>query len=108
ADRIGSSGRVVVVDAATEDDLRRLAGAIALLGSKAVPVGSAGLARHLARTWKDGSPAAPAIVIVTSLQEMARLQATELENDGAFRYEPAPGDFSHERAWARSWASILE
>ena len=106
AERLNNSGRIVVVDATSDDDLRRLAEALALLGSKAFAVGSAGLARHLASTWR--SPAAPAVVLVTSLQDAARRQATAVENAGAFRFEPAPTDLVDDRAWARLSAKILD
>jgi uncharacterized protein YgbK (DUF1537 family) len=106
AERLKSSGRIVVVDASSEDDLHRLADALALLGSKAIAVGSAGLARHLASTWR--TPAAPAVVLVTSLQDAARRQATAVENAGACRFEPAPDDLADDRAWARLSAKILD
>ncbi len=106
AKRLKSSGRIVVVDASSEDDLRRLAHALALLGSQAIAVGSAGLARHLAFAWRE--PAAPAVVVVTSLQDAARRQATEVENAGACRFEPAPNDLVDDRAWARLSAKILD
>jgi uncharacterized protein YgbK (DUF1537 family) len=106
AARLNSSGRIVVVDASSEDDLRRLADALALLGSKAIAVGSAGLARHLAFAWR--TPAAPAVVLVTSLQDAARRQATAVENAGACRFEPAPNDLVDDRAWARLSAKILD
>src|SRR5215213_1732222 len=48
ADRLTTSGRIVVVDACNEDDLQRLAEALALVGPHVIAVGSAGLARHLA------------------------------------------------------------
>lgn len=44
----------VVVDAAREADLAALAAALDALGPRALPVGSAGLARHLARRWLPG------------------------------------------------------
>jgi uncharacterized protein YgbK (DUF1537 family) len=106
AERLNSSGRIVVVDATSEDDLRRLAEALALLGSKTIAVGSAGLARHLASAWR--MPAAPAVVLVTSLQDAARRQATAVENAGACRFEPAPNDLVDDRAWARLSAKILD
>jgi uncharacterized protein YgbK (DUF1537 family) len=106
AERLNSSGRIVVVDAASEDDLRRLGEALALLGPKAIAVGSAGLARHLASTGR--MPAAPAVVLVTSLQDAARRQATAVENAGACRFEPAPDDLVDDRAWARLSAKILD
>jgi uncharacterized protein YgbK (DUF1537 family) len=106
AERLNSSGRIVVVDATSEDDLRRLAEALALLGPKAIAVGSAGLARHLASAWR--MPAAPAVVLVTSLQDAARRQAASVENAGACRFEPAPNDLVDDRAWARLSAEILD
>jgi uncharacterized protein YgbK (DUF1537 family) len=106
AGRLNSSGRIVVVDASTEEDLHRIAEALALLGPNAIAVGSAGLARHLASTWR--MPAAPAVVLVTSLQDAARRQATAVENAGACRFEPAPDDLVDDRAWARLSARILD
>src|SRR5436190_6054842 len=88
AGRLKSSGRIVVVDASSEDDVRRLADALALLGSEAIAVGSAGLARHLAIAWR--MPAPPAVVLVTSLQGAARRQAAAVEVAGARRFEPSP------------------
>jgi uncharacterized protein YgbK (DUF1537 family) len=108
AERITRSGRVVVVDASTDEDLRRLADAIALLGVNAVPVGSAGLAHHLASAWKADREAAPALVIVTSQQEIARRQAAAVEADGALRYEPTPDDLVDDRAWARLSSKVLD
>ncbi|WP_317231318.1 four-carbon acid sugar kinase family protein, partial [Clavibacter sp. MX14-G9D] len=62
ADRIAAvaaaGARVVTVDAVTSADLRFVAEAFALLGPRAVPVGSAGLAAEMARVW--GSAPAPA------------------------------------------------
>jgi uncharacterized protein YgbK (DUF1537 family) len=106
AERFKRSGRIVVVDASSEDDLRRLADALALLGSQAIAVGSAGLARYLASAWR--MPAAPAVVIVTSLQDTARRQAAAVESTGAFRVEPAADDLVDDRAWARLSAKILD
>ena len=44
AARIERAGRIVVVDAADEAELERLAQAIGLLGERALPVGAGGLA----------------------------------------------------------------
>jgi uncharacterized protein YgbK (DUF1537 family) len=107
AERITRGGRVVVVDATTDDDLRWLATAVVLLGADAIPVGSAGLARHLASAWRTET-AVPAVVIVTSLQDVARRQAAAVEGAGAFRYEPAPADLIDDRAWMRSSSKILD
>ncbi len=107
AGRITRGGRVVVVDATTDDDLRRIADAVVLLGADAIPVGSAGLARHLASAWRT-DPAVPALVIVTSLQDVARRQAAAVEGAGTFRYEPALDDLIDDRAWMRSSSRILD
>jgi uncharacterized protein YgbK (DUF1537 family) len=42
---------IVVLDAQTEDDLRAIAGAVAELGDRCLPVGSAGLAAYLPGAW---------------------------------------------------------
>jgi D-threonate/D-erythronate kinase len=104
AGRLGSSGRVVVVDAGSEHDLQQLAEAVVQLGPNAVPVGSAGLARHIATAWAVGRPAPPAVVIVTSLQDAARSQVLALAAAGADHVEPAPGDLVDDVAWMR-WSS---
>jgi uncharacterized protein YgbK (DUF1537 family) len=108
AARLQRSGRTVVVDAATEDDLKRLAAAVALIGGDAIPVGSAGLAQHLALIWRAAEQPAPVVVIVTSLQDIARRQAAAVEAAGAFRYEPGPDELVDDRAWARASARILD
>ncbi|HEY3109647.1 MAG TPA: four-carbon acid sugar kinase family protein [Chloroflexota bacterium] len=46
---------IVVADAETDDDLRAIAEAVAALGHECLPVGSAGLAAHLAAVWGLGS-----------------------------------------------------
>ncbi|MCM3879604.1 MAG: four-carbon acid sugar kinase family protein [Vicinamibacterales bacterium] len=108
AARLQRSGRTVVVDAVTDDDLKRLAEAVALIGGDAIPVGSAGLAQHLALIWRAAEQPAPAVVIVTSLQDVARRQAAAVEAAGAFRYEPGPDELIDDRAWARASARILD
>jgi D-threonate/D-erythronate kinase len=100
AECITRSGRIVVLDAASDDDLGRIADAVVLLGGDAVAVGSAGLARHLAVRWRATEAAAPAIVIVTSLQETARRQAAAVEADGALRFEPTARELADDAAWA--------
>ena len=104
ADRIKRCGNVVVVDAATERDMQRIAEAVVLLGPDAIPVGSAGLARHLATAWREvQEDAQPAIVVVTSLQETARRQAAAVEAAGATRFEPALRDLMDAAAW-KKWS----
>jgi uncharacterized protein YgbK (DUF1537 family) len=108
ADRIKSSGRIVVVDARSEDDLRRLAAAVTLVGANAIAIGSAGLARHLANAWRANQQAPPAVVIVTSQQDVARRQAAAVAAAGGDRYEPALDDLADDAAWARSSAKVLD
>jgi len=83
---------VVIVDARDQADLERLAAAIAEIGPDAVPVGSAGLAVAVARVWRDDVPVGPgsievppgsrALVVVSSLHEVARAQVAELRACG--------------------------
>jgi uncharacterized protein YgbK (DUF1537 family) len=107
ADRIKSGGRIVVVDGGSEDDLRRLAAAVALVGADAIAIGSAGLARHLANAWRGNRQAPPAVVIVTSQQDVARRQAAAVAAAGGDRYEPSLDDLVDDAAWARSSAKVL-
>ena len=51
AARIMDAGDCVVVDVVTEDDMALLAEAIVLMGERALPVGSGGLALPLAALW---------------------------------------------------------
>ncbi|MFI2366572.1 four-carbon acid sugar kinase family protein [Promicromonospora sp. NPDC019610] len=89
ADRLAAAGAAadaVVVDALDDAGLERLADAVVLLGARAVPVGSAGLAAALAPRW-GGDRAAPdrprvavgrTLVVLSSLNEVSRGQADEL------------------------------
>jgi uncharacterized protein YgbK (DUF1537 family) len=77
--------RIVVVDASTDADLEQLAGAIALLGERAIPVGAAGLAVAMASAWSDAGSSEPAtasarrvVVVVSSLHDVSRRQADHL------------------------------
>jgi D-threonate/D-erythronate kinase len=84
-------GRVFTADASTDADLQRLSEAIGRFSRSVIPVGSAGLAAAVARTWRpagatDRSAAvlpdvssAPALVQVTSLNEVSRRQLEALE-----------------------------
>src|SRR5207244_983357 len=87
------------VRAEVQAALRVLAEAIALLGADAIAVGSAGLARHLAPAWAAFRLMLPAVVIVTSLHEMARRQAAAVAAAGAYHREPAPADLIEDGAW---------
>lgn len=89
ADRLaeaGAAGDVVVADALDDAGLARLADAVVLLGARAVPVGSGGLAAALAPRW-GGDRTAPdqprvavgrTLVVLSSLNEVSRGQAEEL------------------------------
>lgn len=51
---------IVTVDATTDAELDLIAGAAVLLGSAAIPVGSAGLAMAMSKIWADGTDATDA------------------------------------------------
>lgn len=112
AARLREAGPVVVVDAATDDDLDRLARALDVLGDGALPVGAAGLAGALARRWRPAAPAtapesAPAptdpaaavLVVVTSLHAAARAQVQALVDAGATHHRPTPDQLLDDGAW---------
>lgn len=78
-----SEADVIVIDAQTDDDLRHIAEAIALLGHGAIPVGSAGLANAVvatlpaatAQATADPLPLnAPALLLVTSIHDTSQQQ----------------------------------
>ena len=82
----GASG-IVAVDATTDDDLVLLAEAVDLLGARAIPAGSAGLAGPLAERWGTDEAARPVLrekavrrplVLVTSHHAVARDQVAAL------------------------------
>ncbi len=103
AARLRDSGPVVVVDAETDADLDRVAAAVTELGPDAVPVGSAGLAARLSRTWAARTAPAPALVVVTSLHENAREQLAVLAADEHTRVEqPSSTDLADDASWS-SW-----
>ncbi|MBB3051577.1 uncharacterized protein YgbK (DUF1537 family) [Prauserella isguenensis] len=112
AARLREAGPVVVVDAATDDDLDRIARAIDALGERGLPVGAAGLAGALARRWRPTNPAAapesaPAptgpggavLVVVTSLHAAARAQVQALVDAGATHHRPTPDQLLDDGAW---------
>jgi uncharacterized protein YgbK (DUF1537 family) len=79
---------VVTVDARTDDDLAMLAAAIELLGARALPVGSAGLAVQMARVWGSANAPTPfprkepiagrSVVVISSLHDVSRAQYAHL------------------------------
>ncbi len=100
--RATASGGVVVVNAASDDDLHTLAAALVAAGPTAIPAGSAGLAAAMAEAWADAwagakaeasadtaaRPTAPSpaptpqgariVVVVSSLHDVARTQTAHL------------------------------
>ena len=83
---------VVVVNAASDDDLRALAAALVVAGPTAIPAGSAGLAAAMAVAWAEAEavhaasePAPTAqgqriVVVVSSLHDVARAQTHHLQS----------------------------
>ncbi|APU13804.1 four-carbon acid sugar kinase family protein [Actinoalloteichus fjordicus] len=103
ADRLREAGPLVVVDAENEDDLALLAAAVGELGPTAVPVGSAGLGRHLARVWGEAPRGGAVLVVVTSLHPVTRAQAARLAAEHPGRaFQPSAeviADADHWRRW---------
>ncbi|MBO1110734.1 D-threonate kinase [Bordetella petrii] len=104
ADRILAAGAVVVADAQTPADMDRLACAIVLLGERALPVGSGGLAAPLARLWAGAESQGTVIVVVTSQHSAARRQAAALQACGAQSWSPTLAQLADDTAW-RDWAA---
>ncbi len=104
-----AAGPVVVVDARTDEDLDRVAAAVVALGPDALPVGSAGLATRLARSWPPRTGLAPSLVMVTSLHGVAREQVARLADDPGTRLErPEPEDLTDDLSWRRWSDTVLE
>lgn len=99
AARIEAAGDIVVVDAVTTEDMDKLACAIALLGERALPVGSGGLAAPLARLWAEADNQGAVVVVVTSQHSSARAQATSLSEAGARVWAPSLQELADPQAW---------
>jgi len=106
ADRILAAGEVVVVDAQTPQDMDRLASAIALIGERALPVGSGGLAAPLARLWAGAEARGAVIVVVTSQHSAARRQAAALQAAGAQAWSPTLAQLADPAAW-QAWSAQM-
>lgn len=106
AARIAQAGDTVVVDAATDADLERLARAIGLLGERALPVGAGGLAVPLARVWAGADQTAPVVVVVTSQHSAARAQAAALQAAGADTWSPSLEQLADDAQW-QAWSQPL-
>lgn len=99
AARIAVAGNIVVVDAVTAEDMEKLACAIALLGERALPVGSGGLAAPVARLWAEADSLGAVVVVVTSQHSSARAQAGSLEANGARVWAPSLEVLADGQAW---------
>lgn len=108
ADRILAAGNVVVVDAVTPQDVERLARAIALIGERALPVGSGGLAAPLARLWAGAESQGSVVVVVTSQHSAARRQAAALQADGAQTWLPTLAQLADDGDWAAWSADVCQ
>ena len=106
AARIAQAGGAVVVDAATDADLERLARAVGLLGERALPVGAGGLAVPLARVWAGADQTAPVVVVVTSQHSAARAQAAALQAAGADTWSPSLEQLADDAQW-QAWSQPL-
>ncbi|WP_291770752.1 four-carbon acid sugar kinase family protein [Castellaniella sp.] len=122
--RLGTPGSYVVVEAQREEDMQAIARAIDFFGSEVVPVGSAGLAGHLAGVWRArGQGMEPprimrrapgrVVVAVTSVNEVSLRQADRLMQDwpavAARRFlDPGLGDRPVPPRWARDVAGLGE
>ena len=100
AEKIGESGSIVVVDAISDADLKRLAQAIVLLGERALPVGAGGLAMAMAAAWA-GSHISGEIVlaVVTSQHSATRAQVDALQKQGATVLTPEPDALADDAGW---------
>ncbi len=107
AQKIGGCGPIVVVDARTDADLKRLAQAIVMLGERALPVGAGGLAMAMAAAWAS-DPASGDIVlaVVTSQHSATRAQVTALQAYGATVLTPEPLVLGDDALW-QSWQQVM-
>ncbi len=108
AERIKTAGSVVVVDAVTDEDIDRLAHAIALAGENVLPVGSGGLAAPLARLWARADGQGAVVVVVTSQHSAARSQADDLVAAGARTWTPSLQDLADDAPWAQYCGQAMQ
>ncbi|TQN28318.1 uncharacterized protein YgbK (DUF1537 family) [Haloactinospora alba] len=105
---LAAAGPTVVVDAASTEDLDRLAAAVARLGPDAIPVGSAGLAGAMAGAWADSGTCAPALVVVTSLHATTRAQVEHIARESPEAVAaPTAGTLTDDTAW-RAWSAEVD
>ncbi|MEO3850126.1 four-carbon acid sugar kinase family protein [Streptomyces sp. B8F3] len=119
-----AGSRIVVLDAANENDLDRIARTVADLGEQALAVGSAGLAGPLAARWRPREAQTPAtcrerpgpaqgadtadtaLVVVTSLHDASRAQAETLADHSAEHLRPTVRELADADAWAGFLARV--
>ena len=100
AQKIGRAGSIVVVDASTDADLKRLAQAIVMLGERALPVGAGGLAMAMAAAWaSDPDSGEFVLAVVTSQHSATRAQVVALQEQGAKVLTPEPQVLADEARW---------
>jgi len=107
AARIAAAGPVVTVDAADDGDLARLAGALLVLGERALPVGAGGLADAMARAWAGAGRSGPVVAVVTSQHGLSRAQAQALQAAGARTWMPGLETLADAGAW-QAWAGRVQ
>lgn len=90
AEKIRQGGHTVVVDAVTNQDLKRLARAIVLLGEQALPVGAGGLAMAMAAAWAHRMDQEGIVLaVVTSQHSATRRQVRVLQESGGLVMLPS-------------------
>lgn len=100
ARKIAGSGPIVVVDAASNTDLKRLAKAIVLVGERALPVGAGGLAMAMAAAWAGNNISGEIVLaVVTSQHSATRSQVDALQEQGATILTPDPEILSDDARW---------
>ncbi len=108
ADKIGNSGPIVVVDAATDADLKRLAKAIVLVGERALPVGAGGLAMAMAAAWAGNNRSDEIVLaVVTSQHSATRSQVEALAEQGATILTPEPDILADQDRWQQWQQQML-
>ncbi len=108
AEKLAASGHTVVVDAATDEDLMRLAQAIVLLGERALPVGAGGLAKAMAAAWANQSARQGAVLaVVTSQHSATRAQVAALQQWGAKIFTPSLEVLGNDQRWQQWQQKVL-
>ena len=108
AAKLAASGDTVVVDAATDEELKRLAQAIVILGERALPVGAGGLAKAMAAAWANQSLRQGAVLaVVTSQHSATRAQVEALRQWGATIFMPSLAVLADDQRWLQWQQDVL-